>query len=1380
MWANLVERQDQLEILKLAGGIDASLKARSDNALLNKLSDISFENEHAALGSARLMGSAMWFPDHDNFRSWFGAETPTTLWIHGSPGTGKSTLVCLAIDTILGDRHPERSEPVAFFYVVVKNQQLRSASDCARSLLRQLLQHEISSNLPREVGSLEGARLSGKACLEWISKLIDSRTYKSVTFVIDALDKLAPADSTGSLSNWQLLEELIKLAREHKNKCPVKILLSTQAGEDRVTSLFNSNKGVEPESGGSTAMELSGFSTDTDSPDNIKGFVQARVDSWNSAEFLPGENGPDAMEMRRDGKAKVVKLVTEHAGRVYLWAEMTLVRIRGNEAFRKMDDLKGFLDKLELLPSGVDKTYEDIWKRRCLSVRDGFVSQSQCNARTVLQLLHCAKRRLATQAVLEALRRSSRGSSGNSYTAKDIIYAGGGLIAEDPEDGVLEFFHPSVRQFLDKVETDYGAQAHTTMARICLSALSKPEHDDKRGRSQERSQDREGASAAETKRRSRSRSNSKHRGRSGTRARQKKTASEASVDDSGLGGFEEYAAIYWATHASRSGDKSLLKDVGTFLKTSTSSWMHKAQTLLSQRPHGFYGAVVEQELRHCMSSHAQSWWLVAVVYNLDTVIHHEFTETEISYPETPMVLREADLVNDDGLSALHLAAKFGHSLLFDLLARSRPTPKEFLEPDKYGTTAMEYKLQHLTRAPRKSNFQSWLNLKADDGVRLRVGQMLRGAWAYIEGTSDRLTFIRNCGLVAAALRNQFCPRGLLGLLRTVKILPFKTLPQMVPFVGEVLDDANESNGEADGETTPTPSVGRSEATCGRAYWRLLKAAFQYADCSAGLLDDLGMRNSRVTITRDLLVAAAGLRSDRQASWDRRQLVWEYIAPKSQPNLLTDEVLAAAVVAGDAGLARYLRQVSTPPLKVTSWVLESAVAHKSCALDLVDGLLEEPAEECTSITASMLKDMAGNREQGAELLKTLRECLPQAREDLREPGPIITQAFKTLNLPFLKELVKIKYPESCSSWSREATQAMAESLNQSCHDPGVACGTFDLSASDRDKQCAQAITLVVEHFGRHLPAESASSPQRILPLEGSHLGSHQGPEVMKVLFGLDPPASDDYHSAIGDLLKAAARNETYGCDLLKFASDASGLEVGALLKMHRDFIPVVIQKGSWQLFDCIRRQGALKNLTPEELRRSAENPDVRVARFIFGRYVPKVVVEDLIEAAGNSDAVLHCLMGVPSASRERPLQLLVAIAKGCKRTATLQQALNEADRNRESKLLKRVLVKAAIQNKHGIDMLVFVLIEFRPVTVTKSMLEVAAANPVWAPEMLRVLLSRCRDERVGRLITKEVIEAAEKNKGSEAGSEAYRFLREERKASEALKRDAAPRRFPRGK
>ena len=204
--------------------------ARAENArILSWICDYIPGRDHQDVMVHKKMGtqyahSGQWLLDHHEFLSWRLGEDQglSTLWVYGSVGTGKTSLVSRVIEWHLQRFQPERFETygaasledhvdqrirpadpeyfgsMAYFYCVRQGQD-QSGTDPAvilRSLVRQLAWSLDGSSISPPVRTFydkwryerpDSGRLSLGECSGLITELISS--YSKTTIILDALDE---------------------------------------------------------------------------------------------------------------------------------------------------------------------------------------------------------------------------------------------------------------------------------------------------------------------------------------------------------------------------------------------------------------------------------------------------------------------------------------------------------------------------------------------------------------------------------------------------------------------------------------------------------------------------------------------------------------------------------------------------------------------------------------------------------------------------------------------------------------------------------------------------------------------------------------------------------------------------------------------------------------------------------------------------------------------------------------------------------------------------------------------------------------------------------------------------------------------------------------
>ena len=172
------------------------------NAKISRwISPTSFEERHNRnrnkLKDGGYLDSGKWLLQDPAFQSWDSDNsTSPFLWIHGSVGTGKSSVVCLAIENRFKNRQP--GEKVAYFYCSGTEDKRSLPTDIFLSLLRQLCWSKDETTISSAIKNLYNESLKqnpgSKYCdlavidsVNLIKEVIagDNKT----TMILDALDE---------------------------------------------------------------------------------------------------------------------------------------------------------------------------------------------------------------------------------------------------------------------------------------------------------------------------------------------------------------------------------------------------------------------------------------------------------------------------------------------------------------------------------------------------------------------------------------------------------------------------------------------------------------------------------------------------------------------------------------------------------------------------------------------------------------------------------------------------------------------------------------------------------------------------------------------------------------------------------------------------------------------------------------------------------------------------------------------------------------------------------------------------------------------------------------------------------------------------------------
>lgn len=144
--------------------------------------------------------SGNWLLQTDRFMTWKSSLSTSVLWLHGIPGSGKSTLVSKVIDSLFNESNPYR---IAYFYCVrdPARPELSVTKNVYRCLLRQLSCEKNTKTFKPEILAFYNSKNKGDipgegSGVEILNmndciKLLISVLQGTTTYIlIDALDEL--------------------------------------------------------------------------------------------------------------------------------------------------------------------------------------------------------------------------------------------------------------------------------------------------------------------------------------------------------------------------------------------------------------------------------------------------------------------------------------------------------------------------------------------------------------------------------------------------------------------------------------------------------------------------------------------------------------------------------------------------------------------------------------------------------------------------------------------------------------------------------------------------------------------------------------------------------------------------------------------------------------------------------------------------------------------------------------------------------------------------------------------------------------------------------------------------------------------------------------
>ena len=202
--------------------------------LLRWLSAVPYSLHHETRVETRIEGSGKWLLGHPVFDEWATSSSSSLLLLHGIPGSGKSTLCSVVIDSLLATSSPSTA-PFAYFYCADSQfeSERSSPDEILRCILRQLAVDDGQNNEIRASASLLStyecraaeAKAKGQQLLkprvgDCVESILDLASQDPLAIVIDAVDEIAECD------RHRLLSALERIVAEAENV--VKVLITSR------------------------------------------------------------------------------------------------------------------------------------------------------------------------------------------------------------------------------------------------------------------------------------------------------------------------------------------------------------------------------------------------------------------------------------------------------------------------------------------------------------------------------------------------------------------------------------------------------------------------------------------------------------------------------------------------------------------------------------------------------------------------------------------------------------------------------------------------------------------------------------------------------------------------------------------------------------------------------------------------------------------------------------------------------------------------------------------------------------------------------------------------------------------------------------------------
>ncbi|OCL01702.1 hypothetical protein AOQ84DRAFT_306174, partial [Glonium stellatum] len=406
---------------------------RERQEILEWISRIPYGMNHDMVKEKRTANTCQWLLGHKNYREWQDTSSSTILWLHGSPGAGKTYLTSTVIDDISkilqsGPNH----EGFAFFYCNRNESQRRDPLSVLRSFVRQLSNKANDENsVQNDLYSLykklqsKATELTLTRCKELISCFVN--LYPKTTLVLDALDE---CDRSNRNFLVQIFEDLLSNAER-----PVKIFISSRPDGD-IRERFKTRANIEIQA--------------TDNQEDIATFVKSEIINHQRWSRISPKL-----------QIKIVETLLMRSQGMFQWAALQIRQLL------ELDLEDAIEDRLGKLPMDLKHAYDEIYGKIKRNEKQREIADR------AFQWVMASCEPLQTPVFLEAVLQDVNNDTARSVRKVDedlVLQLCQNLLVIDSELKVWRFSHLSVAEYFEQHHWT-RIDANCFLAKVCLVAL---------------------------------------------------------------------------------------------------------------------------------------------------------------------------------------------------------------------------------------------------------------------------------------------------------------------------------------------------------------------------------------------------------------------------------------------------------------------------------------------------------------------------------------------------------------------------------------------------------------------------------------------------------------------------------------------------------------------------------------------------------------------------------------------------------------------------------------------------------------------------------------------------------------------------------------------
>ena len=427
-----------LRMTSQLNGIEDRLDKSKRFEILRWVSAQPYLEHHEQISKKALTGTGRWLLEDPLYAKWHKGSTSSLLWLHGKVGAGKSTLVSIVIEDAKRRFEAGQSPPPVFFYCS------RNAAEPQRSDPAAIL-----SSIVRQLSCTEPG-------LPLLSPIIEIYESKGQGFSSQGLQIEESRDLITKLIEYYPMTTIVIDALDECNPEKRELLLDTiesllQDSSLGLLKVFLSSRDDQDIS--CTLREYPNLDlVSSRNSADIEAFVMEETDRLvRKQRLLRNSRAKESL------KVLIIEEVARAADGMFRWATLQLEML----CTMKLDqDVRARLGRI---PPKLEQLYQEIYEKNLLKY-PGEVGQSIIN--NIMRWLLCAQRQMKFSEFCTAIVLNT--IPAEELTKEHVLDLCHGFIVFDDSLEVFRFAHLSVREFLEKQDEYMASSCHIIAAETCL------------------------------------------------------------------------------------------------------------------------------------------------------------------------------------------------------------------------------------------------------------------------------------------------------------------------------------------------------------------------------------------------------------------------------------------------------------------------------------------------------------------------------------------------------------------------------------------------------------------------------------------------------------------------------------------------------------------------------------------------------------------------------------------------------------------------------------------------------------------------------------------------------------------------------------------------